>query len=214
MANIVTKVTEMLSAPMEQVIVSLGLGIARAQRELDRYAIDIQREIEQDPVLSEAGLQATFYQIPRAELELTMAIAIENEAPAQQTAAPQALSIASSIQALPLKTIHFQPVNASYTNQFSYDVNASSKLKLTVVPVPPPAADTSVTPRLTQEEVLEIVKGILLADASLRTSINFNGRSRVWVILQYRLDGDQTIRLVLIVVDDDTGKIIKTEKSA
>lgn len=214
MANEVTKVTEMLSAPMEQVIVSLGLGIARAQRELDRYAIDIQREIEQDPVLSEAGLQATFYQIPRAELELTMAIAIENEAPAQQGIAPKALSIASSIQALPLKTIHFQPVNASYTNQFSYDVNASSKLKLTVVPVPPPAADTSVTPRLTQEEVLELVKGTLLTDANLRTSINFNGRSRVWVILQYRLDGDQTVRLVLVVVDDDTGKIIKTEKSA
>ena len=151
MANEVTKVTEMLSAPMEQVIVSLGLGIARAQRELDRYAIDIQREIEQDPVLSEAGLQATFYQIPRAELELTMAIAIENEAPAPQGTAPQALSIASSFKALPLKTIHFQPVNASYTNQFSYDVNASSKLKLTVVPVcfdlPTTSSSVVFTPR-------------------------------------------------------------------
>jgi hypothetical protein len=208
-----SKVTDMLSAPMEQVIVALGTGIARAQRELDRYAIEIQREIEQDPVLSEAGLQATFYQIPRAELELTMAIVIEGEEPAQQRSGPQALPVTSTFKALPIKQLYFQPINATYTNQFDYDVNASSKLKLTVVPVPPPAADTSVTPRLSQEEVLNIVKDVLLTDTSLRTSINFNGRTRVWVILQYRLDGDQAIRLLLVVVDDDTGKIIKTEKS-
>jgi hypothetical protein len=213
MASNITKVSEMLSAPMEQVIVSLGTGIARAQRELDRYAIEIQREIEQDPVLSEAGLQATFYQIPRAELELTMAIAIEGEEPAQSTT-PTALPITATIQALSIKQLYFQPVNAAYTNQFNYDVNASSKLKLTVVPVPPPAADTTVAPLLTREQVLEIAKDDLLSDDSLRTSVNFNGRTRVWVILQYRLEGDQTTRLVLLVIDDDTGKIIKSETSS
>ncbi len=210
MADNVSRVTDMLSAPMEQVIVALGSGIARAQRELDRYAIDAQREIDEDPVLSEAGLQATFYQIPRAELELTIAIAMEqNPQPAGNVRALGAVSVA---QALAIRQIHLQPVNAAYTNQFSYDVNASSKLKLTVVPVPPPGAETAITPQMTQDKVMEIAKPNLVEDSTARLSVNFNGRTRVWVVLQYRLVGSDTVRLVLVVVDDQTGQIIKLDK--
>ena len=45
MADNISKISDMLSAPMEEVIVALATGIARAQRELDRYAIEAQREI-------------------------------------------------------------------------------------------------------------------------------------------------------------------------
>ncbi len=216
MADNVSRVTDMLSAPMEQVIIALGTGIARAQRELDRYAIDAQREIDEDPMLSEVGLQATFYQIPRAELELTIAIAIEeNKEPANTNAlAPRALTGSTTLQNLAIRQIHLQPVNASYTNQFSYDVNASSKLKLTVVPVPPPGAEASITPRMLQDDVMKIASPNLVEDKTARLSINFNGRAGIWVVLQYRLAGNDTQRIVLVVIDDQTGQIIKTDKGS
>jgi hypothetical protein len=215
MADNVKRVTDMLSAPMEQVIVALGTGIARAQRELDRYAIDAQREIDEDPMLSEVGLQATFYQIPRAELELTIAIAIEeNNQPANNLLAPRALVGSTTLQNLAVRQIHFQPVNASYTNQFNYDVNASSKLKLTVVPVPPPGAESSITPRMLQEAVMKIASPNLVEDKTARLSVNFNGRAGIWVVLQYRLVGNDTQRIVLVVIDDQTGQIIKTDKGS
>lgn len=210
MADNIQRVTDMLSAPMEQVIVALGTGIARAQRELDKFAIQTQREIDEDPLLSETGLQATFYQIPRAELELTMAIALEED-----TQTPRTIAIgptAAPIRALrTLKQLHLQPVNAAYTNQFSYDVQASSKLKLTIVPVPPPAADAAVTPKRTQDQVRAIAQPKLTSATDARLAINFNGQARLWFVLQYRVESDTLKRLALVVVDDETGQIVKSE---
>jgi hypothetical protein len=209
MADNIQRVSDMLSAPMEQVIVALGTGIARAQRELDRFAIQTQREIDEDPLLSETGLQATFYQIPRAELELTMAVALEEEQAPRAVAAGPATTPIRALR--PLKRLHLQPVNAAYTNQFNYDVQASSKLKLTVVPVPPPAAEAAVTPRLTQEQVRAIAKPKLTEATDARLAVNFNGQARLWFVLQYRVEAEALKRLALVVVDDETGQIVKSE---
>jgi hypothetical protein len=53
-----------------------------------------------------------------------------------------------------------------------------------------------------------------VVDKTARQSVNFNGRAGVWVVLQYRLVGNDTQRIVLIVVDDQTGLIIKSDKGA
>ena len=209
MADNIQRVSDLLSAPMEQVIVALGSGIARAQRELDRLAIKTQREIDEDPVLSENGLQATFYQIPRAELELNIAIALEEDLGAAKAILPGSKALAT--QALALKAIHLQPVNAVYTNQFNFDVQASSKLKLTVVPVPPPAGGAAVVPRLSNEEVLKIAQPQLASAENVRMAVNFNGQSRLWFVLQYRVEGNTTQRLALVVIDDNTRQIVKAE---
>lgn len=207
MADPIQRISTLISAPMEQVIVALGAGIGRAQRELDRFAIETQREIDQDPLLAEHGLQATFYQIPKAELELTIAIALEEEKPVRQAA-----SVGSALAApgARLKQIQLQPVNAAYTNQFNFDVQASSKLKLTVVPVPPPGAEAAVTPRLNREEVIHIASSSLQKNENARLAVNFNGLARTWFVLQYQLEGDAVRRLALVVIDDETGQIIKT----
>jgi len=214
MADEVQRVSDMLSAPMEEVIVSLGTGIARAQRELDRFSIQSQREISEDPLLSENGLQATFYQIPSAELELTVAIALEQEPqPAAATPLKSPLG-APLIQAARVKQIHLQPVNASYVNQFSFDVNATSTLKLRIVPVPPPGAEAAVTPALTRDQVIKIAAPKLATAKDARLTANFNGQTRTWFVLQYRLSGDDTVRLALVVVDDSTAQIVKSETTA
>ncbi len=219
MANGTTqRVADLLSAPMEAVITSLGVGIARAQRELDRNAIATQREIDEDPALAELGLQATWYQMPRVELELTMAIAMEEKAPVKATAAA-AISPISSAVISPgalvnsrLAQLHIQPVNATYNNQFNYNVNASSKMKLTIVPVPPPAADAVVVAKLKNDEVLAIAQPQLVSDANARLAVNFNGQGRLWFVMQYKITGDQTQRLALVVIDDDTKQIVKQVK--
>jgi hypothetical protein len=207
------RVADLISAPMEAVIIALATGIAQAQRELDRQAIEMQREILEDPLLSEFGLQATFYQIPRADLELSIAIALEEGTPPRAATSPRA--IAAPLQAARLAQLHLQPVNAAYTNQFSFDVNAASKLKLSIVPVPPPGAEGAFAPRLTRDQVLTTAQPRLVGGANppadARLAVNFNGQGRLWFVLQYRLQGDGLTRLALVVIDDDTGQIVKAE---
>lgn len=218
MTNAVKQVTDLLSAPMEAVIIALGIGVARAQREMDRLSIELQREIDQDPALAELGLQATWYQMPHTELELTMAIAMEQRSDGDRAPAAGPVRAGESLL-LPykLKQVHLQPVNAAYTSQFDYDVQASSKLKLTIVPVPPPTADAAIVARMTEEEVLAVAGPHLLTEADgspladTRVSVTFSGLGRVWTVLQYRLVNGGTERVALVVIDDDTGVVVKHE---
>lgn len=205
MPNGLHRISDLLSAPMEAVIVALGVGIARAQREMDLNAIETQREINEDPVLSDLGLQATWYQMPRVELELTMAIAMEAEPPSTVPKPPG--RVATALSKYGLRQLHVQPVNASYANQFNYDVKASSVMKLTIVPVPPPAAETSVTPQLTRDQVLQIANLTIASED--RVAVNFNGQARLWFVLQYRLVDDRTERGALVVIDDETREVVK-----
>lgn len=215
MSNGAERIKDMLTAPMEAVIIALGVGIAKAQRELDLHSIELQKEINEDPTLSEYGLQAQWYQIPKAELELNIAIAMEEKdaaakAPAKAPAMKSGL--AKALEPYKLKQIHFQPVNAAYTNQFDYNVQASSKLKLSFAPVPPPVGETGATPKMLREDVLKTVSGYLKkppANVSTRVIANFNGQGRLWFVLQYRVDEETLTRLVLVVVDDETGKVVK-----
>lgn len=216
MPNGQQRIAELLSAPMEAVIIALGVGIARAQRELDRNSIETQREIDQDPTLAELGLQATWYQMPRTELELTMAISMEEQAPGAKALGQPLPTV---LQPYRLKQLHIQPVNALYTNQFNYDVQASSKMKLTIVPVPPPAAETAVAPRLDRDTVIDLARPFLVTEADGKTlradtrlSVNFSGQARLWFVLQYRMVGTETQRVALVVVDDDTRQVVKHEK--
>lgn len=211
MSNGVERVKDMLSAPMEAVIIALGVGIAKAQRELDLHAIELQKEINEDPLLSEYGLQAQWYQIPKAELELNIAVAMEEKDSATKAPPVKAGAAVKALEAYKLKQVHFQPVNATYTNQFDYNVQASSKLKLSFVPVPPPVGD-GVTPRMSRDEVLGSAQDYLKkppANVSTRVTANFNGQGRLWFVLQYQVDGETLTRLALVVVDDETGKVVK-----
>jgi hypothetical protein len=211
MSNGTERIKDLLSAPMEAVIIALGVGIATAQRELDLHAIEMQREINEDPLLSEFGFQPTFYQIPKAELELNIAIAMEDKG--DKPAVPKAAASATVLAASRLKQLHLQPVNATYTNQFNYNVQASSKLKLTFVPVPPATADTAATPRMTRDDVMNIAGPFLkptTPNNPARLAVNFNGQGRLWFVLQYQVAPDNTLnRLALVVIDDDTGTVVK-----
>jgi hypothetical protein len=124
-------VTEQFSALFEEFITALGRGVAQAQAELDRSSIAIQEAIDADPVLSQHGVQATWYQMPRSDLEIKVALAFQG---AEQVGGPARAAIPAAVRP---PRIFIQPVNARYQNQFRYDATAASTLRVTIVPVPP-----------------------------------------------------------------------------
>src|SRR5436309_2467150 len=72
---------ELLAAALEELIVAVGRGIGQAQAEMDRASIALQRDIDADPLLAQHGLQATWYQMPRTELEIKVALQFQGRQP-------------------------------------------------------------------------------------------------------------------------------------
>jgi hypothetical protein len=159
---------ETFSAPLESVIAALGQGIAQAQQALDRNSIQTQETIDADPLLSQYGLQATWYQFPKVDLQLTMSLAVaEEQTTTQETssssgASPPAplgatgVSGASMVSAFRLVA---QPVSASFQSHFNYSGQAASQITLAIVPVPAPRAGDQVTlpPKLQPADVQQLV---------------------------------------------------------
>jgi|SRR4051794_31122899 len=220
MATDPTKAAEVFSAPIQGVIAALGRGIAEAQMALDRGSVQAQEEIDANPVLASLGMQATWYQLPRVELELKLAMTITEQrgGGTAPTGTIGALAPTTAF-ARPLRLIA-QPVSASYQNRFNYDVNAASTIKLAVVPVPPPAVGgTAAAPsRLSPEEVQALAlkssagfKTVTQADQTVpdptsRFDVNFNSAARTWYVLQYD-PADSTAKAVVVAVDDVTSAV-------
>jgi hypothetical protein len=220
------RLSDLIAAPLEGLIVALGSGIGRAQAELDRHSIETQRRIDEDPVLAQYGLQATWYQLPRTEIELRVAVGMRAQetagpqpqvTPAPFPGAPPTEYVAGAILP-PVPRIYIEPVNARYQNQFGYDVQAASTMKLAVAPVPPPSA-TAAPPSMNADEALQRAReatlegggSVLFAGTQpgWRTAVNFNAGQRAWYVTQ-TLEQDDTIRLrALVKVDDETGGILK-----
>ena len=207
----VDQVTEMLSVPMEELLTALGRGVGAAQAALDRHSIEIQELIDSDPVLGQYGLQASWYQIPSTQLELKIAIALQQPAAPAGTLPhplPRTLSPIEDLQlARPLPRLWAQPVNARYANQFGFSTTASSTVSLTIVPVPPPAAVTVARPTRTDEEVLAAVQSRLLISNNAvrgRVSLRFNPAARSWFVLQTEQTGAAPALIKRLRVDDET----------
>ena len=221
------RAADALSAPLEALLVSLGSGIGRSQAELDRHAIETQRRIDEDPILSQYGLSATWYQIPRTEMELKVAVTMDDVpvqgpqgtvTPAPFPGSPPTEYVAGAIVP-PVPPIRLAPVNARYVNQFAYDIQAASTVKLQVVAVPPPGPVAAGAPRMTDDEVLAVARAatidgqpVLFTEQGTgwRTALNFNAGLRAWFVVQTR-EAEDKIRLrALVKVDDDSGDVLKT----
>ncbi len=151
---------EPLSSPVGDMIASVGRGVADAQRELDRAALETIDHIYSDEgktarALREIGYRPTWYQIPEVNAELKIAMSIEGvhesnsgSAPSsEQDTGPHARRTLLRIQRpLPRIRIRATPVEASYCNKFDYEVEASSKISFRVVPIPAPGEAEDLVP--------------------------------------------------------------------
>jgi hypothetical protein len=136
---------------MSDFIVQLGKGIAKAQQALDQTAIDTQKTIDADDVLSATGVSATWYTIPEATLDLKMDYSVSKQ---QQ-------NDGSTVSAL-----RVSPMNATYRNFFKVEESVQSALKIKFAAVPPPS-------QVSQIVTVPDVKGKDLATAeSLLKQVN------------------------------------------
>jgi hypothetical protein len=206
-----SQAAEVFSAPIEGVIAALGRGIAEAQRELDRSSLEAQRQIDSDPELSQIGAQATWFQLPKVDLELKLALTMSGQSPTR--------AISSRLAIQPVRLLA-QPVSAAFQNHFNYDVQGSSVVRVTVVPVPPPVPGdrTTAPPQLDDSKVESLAlaskagfktvarAGGDVPDPKLRLDVNFNPASRTWYVLQYD-PADPQGTVVGVAVDDATGVV-------
>jgi len=212
---------ETFAAPIEDLIVALGQGIAKAQQSLDQNSIQMQESIDADPVLSQYGLQATWYQFPTVTMQLKMSLSVAQD---QAPAASLKLPILSSAVRTRLVA---QPLSAAFQSQFNYDAQAATQVNLTLVPVPPPRSGNQVTspPIMTAATVQTAALASLApfgtttdangtkipatTDATgnaLTLSINFNASARLWYVIQYA-PSNPSVSAVVVAVDDGTGSV-------
>jgi hypothetical protein len=230
---------EAFSAPIEGLIAAVGGGIAAAQRALDENSIQMQESIDSDPVLSQYGLQATWYQFPKVDLQLKMSLTVVEDQSSSPPAAPgtaagpaPASSTFSLLAATRAIRVVAQPVSASFQTHFNYSAEAASQVSLSIVPVPAPRSgdQVSLPPRMQLAAVqaaalASAAKFVTIKDSQgkaapapsdaagnlLRLDVNYNGAGRLWYVLQYAPANNAVIPVV-VAIDDTTGsvKIIRT----
>ena len=128
MTNGNTKIiSEVLVNPLSQIIKEVGISISETQQTMDRNSIDTQLAIENDELLSQYDIQATWHHIPEVELELKMALTMKYK---EEKDSKGTLRSYRPI-------LHAAPLNASYKNLHEYDVEGASIIKAKFVSVPP-----------------------------------------------------------------------------
>jgi len=122
-----TRIEEVLVRPLADVMARIGQGVADAQRAMDLNSIATQTMIENDPVLSEFGLEATWYHMPEVDLELKMALTLHRE------------DVIKGKKVVRRRhRMYAAPLNASYKNTFDSDVSGASLIRAKISSIPPP----------------------------------------------------------------------------
>lgn len=120
-----TLVSDALIRPVEEILIKVGRAVAETQKALDRNSADTQIFIENDEVLNQYDLRATWYHMPEVVLELKMSLSMHE--------------LTKTDVGVSNLVLFGAPINASYVRNFDYDVAGSSQLKVKFVPIPPPS---------------------------------------------------------------------------
>lgn len=120
-------ISEVLVNPLSKIITEVGRSISETQQAMDRNSIDTQLAIDNDEILSQYDIQASWHHIPEVELELKMALTIK------YTEEKDSKGVVRGY----LPKLYAAPLNASYKNLHEYDVDGASIIKAKFVSVPP-----------------------------------------------------------------------------
>jgi hypothetical protein len=131
---------EIQNAPLPEMIKSLGIGIAQAQRALDRVSMDLAKELvntkvemgDEEYSLLALGFTPTFYQFVDTFFECKMSVSMM-----------ESREFGASVSVTGGFNVGFAAVSAtvsaSYSQKYQYSAEASSlvRTKLVTVPNPP-----------------------------------------------------------------------------
>lgn len=161
MPTIKELVSDVMAAPIGELIAAVGQGVAEAQQALDRGSLaqilDIYSHADSDELklLQQIGYQPTFYALPETTGEIQVALSLSGQQTPTASPAPKQLktrSLASHLRiSLPTARVYAAPVNADLTNRYGFQANAAAKIQFKIVPIPAPgqASDIRVAPNLT-----------------------------------------------------------------
>lgn len=161
MPTIKELVSDVMAAPIGELIAAVGQGVADAQQALDRGSLaqilEIYSHADSDELklLQQIGYQPTFYALPETTGEIQVALSLSGQQTPAATPAPkplQTVSLASHLRtSLPTARVYAAPVNADLTNRYGFQANAAAKIQFKIVPIPAPgqASDIRVAPNLT-----------------------------------------------------------------
>ncbi|MFK7747611.1 MAG: hypothetical protein AB8B65_04425 [Kordia sp.] len=131
---------EIQNAPLPEMIKSLGIGIAEAQRALDRVSMELAKELVNTKVemggeeysLLALGFTPTFYQFVDTFFECKMSVSMMES---REFGASVSVSAGFNVGFAAVSA----SVSASYSQKYQYSAEASSlvRTKLVTVPNPP-----------------------------------------------------------------------------
>jgi len=154
---------ELLNVPFDDMVTELATAIAKSQLKLDLSSITIAKimgDVEKAPVylpniqldgsgnlLSDddeesniktsmigAGFQPKFYQFTDTIIEVKMAISMQRETEFEKSWEGKETRVSWGGRGL---RIYSAPINATYSNSYSYHVEGSSLIRTKIAPVPP-----------------------------------------------------------------------------
>lgn len=160
MPNIKDLVSDVLAAPIGEIIAAVGQGVADAQQALDRGSLAQLLEIyghadtDELKLLQQIGYQPTFYALPETTGEIQVALSISGQtsnSPAPVRAVPTKSALITRLQPrMQAAKLYAAPVNADLTNRYGFESSAAARISFKIVPVPAPgqASDIRVIPNL------------------------------------------------------------------
>jgi len=165
------------SAPLGDLIASVGEGVAEAQAALDTGSLQqtlalYSEDDDLTRVMRETGYRPTFYTIPETEGELTLSLTVTGRegttrpmraAPATTAAAAASTLRAADLSVLrrPAPRLYAAPVDGGYSNSYSYQSAVGAKVKFRIVAVPPPA----------EAEALRVIPDFAALDTEAATAL-------------------------------------------
>ena len=145
-------IQDTVSAPLGDIIASVGQGVADAQAALDQGSLAQTLRLYQAgddktmQMLKEIGYQPTFYTIPEAEGDITVAMKMELSS-TQNTGVTT-----PSLQTRSCKIrMYATPVDAGYSNRYSYTAEIQARIRFKIVPIPPPDNISNLIPKSEKE---------------------------------------------------------------
>ncbi|WP_442264615.1 hypothetical protein ACSIGC_09640 [Tenacibaculum sp. ZS6-P6] len=130
---------EIQNAPLPEMVKSLGLGIAEAQRALDKVSMDLAKELVdtkiemggQEYSLLALGFTPTFYQYVDTFFECKMSVSMMES---REFGASVSVSAGFNVGFVAVTA----SVSASYSQKYQYSAEASSLIRTKLVTVPNP----------------------------------------------------------------------------
>lgn len=189
MSNSFDFMKDVLATPLGEMISSVGAGVAEAQASLDAGSLaqllaiyNLDNKDELTTLLREIGYQPTFYTLPETEVEAQISLSLSiNEG--YQSTLPSQTNNSNKTK------IYATPSNASINNKYNLNVNAFSKIKFKIVPVPSPIEnnDLRIVPNIVNKTKAEAEN--LLAQLGLTLMIDNATNTLTTVAYQDPLPG-------------------------